>query len=70
MNEHPPTRYARPAMAALGVPLDQPARAPDLPSSPRLAASGATAVQVVYSSQRGSREIEHLGSTHEAEPEG
>ena len=30
----------------------------------------ATAVQVVYSSQRGSQEIEHLGSTHdEAEPE-
>ena len=33
-------------------------------------ALGATAVQVVYSSQRGSREIGHLGSTHdEAEPE-
>jgi hypothetical protein len=33
-------------------------------------ASGATAVQVVYFSQRGSREIGHLGSTHdEAEPE-
>ncbi len=33
-------------------------------------ASGATAVQVMYSSQRGSREIGHLGSTHdEAEPE-
>jgi methyltransferase family protein len=25
MNEHPPTRYARPAMSALGVPLGQPA---------------------------------------------
>ena len=33
-------------------------------------ASGATAVQVVYFSLRGSREIGHLGSTHdEAEPE-
>lgn len=33
-------------------------------------ASGATVVQVVYFSQRGSREIGHLGSTHdEAEPE-
>jgi hypothetical protein len=28
-------------------------------------ASGATAVQVVYSSHRGSREIEHLGSAHD-----
>jgi hypothetical protein len=27
-------------------------------------ASGATAVQIVYSSRRGSREIEHLGSAH------
>ena len=27
--------------------------------------SGATAVQVVWSSQRGSREIEHLGSAHD-----
>ena len=26
--------------------------------------SGATAVQIVYSSHRGSREIEHLGSAH------
>jgi hypothetical protein len=26
--------------------------------------SGATAVQIVYSSRRGSREIEHLGSAH------
>ena len=33
--------------------------------------SGATAVQVVWSSQRGSRQIEHLGSAHdEAELEG
>jgi hypothetical protein len=33
-------------------------------------ASGATAVQVVYFSQRGARESGHLGSTHdEAEPE-
>jgi hypothetical protein len=33
--------------------------------------SGATAVQVVWSSRRGSREIEHLGSAHdEAELEG
>lgn len=33
-------------------------------------ASGATAVQIVYSSRRGSREIEHLGSAHdEAERE-
>jgi hypothetical protein len=32
--------------------------------------SGATAVQVVWSSRRGSPEIEHLGSAHdEAEPE-
>jgi hypothetical protein len=30
--------------------------------------SGATAVQVVWSSQRGSRQIEHLGSAHD-EPE-
>jgi hypothetical protein len=28
-------------------------------------ASGATAVQIVYSSRRGSRDIEHLGSAHE-----
>ena len=28
--------------------------------------SGATAVQIVYSSHRGSREIEHLGSAHDA----
>src|SRR5215470_418865 len=28
-------------------------------------ASGATAVQVVWSSRRGSREIEHLGSAHD-----
>ena len=28
-------------------------------------ASGATAVQVVYSSHRGSRDIEHIGSTHD-----
>jgi hypothetical protein len=28
-------------------------------------ASGATAVQIVYSSRRGSREIEHLGSAHD-----
>jgi hypothetical protein len=27
--------------------------------------SGATAVQIVYSSRRGSREIEHLGSAHD-----
>src|SRR5262245_22703960 len=27
--------------------------------------SGATAVQIVYSSHRGSREIEHLGSAHD-----
>ncbi len=27
-------------------------------------ASGATAVQIVYSSRRGSRSIEHLGSAH------
>ena len=26
---------------------------------------GATAVQIVWSSQRGSREIEHLGSAHD-----
>jgi hypothetical protein len=26
--------------------------------------SGATAVQIVYSSRRGVREIDHLGSTH------
>jgi Pentapeptide repeats (8 copies) len=26
--------------------------------------SGATAVQIVYSSRRGSREIEHLGPAH------
>ena len=28
-------------------------------------ASGATAVQIVYSSRRGSRDIEHLGSAHD-----
>jgi hypothetical protein len=28
-------------------------------------ASGTTAVQVVWSSQRGSREIEHIGSAHD-----
>ena len=28
--------------------------------------SGATAVQIVYSSHRGSRDIEHLGSAHTA----
>jgi len=28
-------------------------------------ASGATAVQVVWSSRRGSREVEHLGSAHD-----
>ncbi len=27
--------------------------------------SGATAVQIVYSSHRGSRQIEHLGSAHD-----
>ena len=27
--------------------------------------SGATAVQIVYSSRRGSREIEHFGSAHD-----
>jgi hypothetical protein len=27
--------------------------------------SGATAVQVVYSSRRGSRDIEHIGSAHD-----
>jgi hypothetical protein len=27
-------------------------------------ASGATAVQIVYSSRRGSRDIEHIGSAH------
>ena len=27
-------------------------------------ASGATAVQIVYSSHRGSRDIEHIGSAH------
>jgi hypothetical protein len=27
--------------------------------------SGATAVQVVWSSQRGSRQIEHFGSAHD-----
>jgi hypothetical protein len=26
---------------------------------------GATAVQIVYSSRRGSRDIEHLGSAHD-----
>lgn len=30
-------------------------------------ASGATAVQIVYSSHRGSRDIEHIGSTHDDE---
>jgi hypothetical protein len=29
------------------------------------AASGATAVQVVHSSRRGSRDIEHIGSAHD-----
>ncbi len=29
-------------------------------------ASGATAVQIVYSSRRGAREIEHIGSAHDA----
>jgi hypothetical protein len=28
-------------------------------------ASGATAVQIVYSSHRGSRDIEHIGSAHD-----
>ncbi|TCO38963.1 hypothetical protein EV646_1193 [Kribbella antiqua] len=28
-------------------------------------ASGATAVQIVYSSRRGSRDIEHIGSAHD-----
>jgi hypothetical protein len=28
-------------------------------------ASGATAVQIVWSSRRGSREIEHIGSAHD-----
>jgi hypothetical protein len=28
-------------------------------------ASGATAVQVVFSSRRGSRDIEHIGSAHD-----
>lgn len=28
-------------------------------------ASGATAVQIVHSSRRGSREIEHIGSAHD-----
>jgi hypothetical protein len=28
-------------------------------------ASGATAVQIVHSTRRGSRDIEHLGSTHD-----
>ena len=33
-------------------------------------ASGATAVQIVHSSRRGSRSIEHLGSAHDdGEPE-
>jgi hypothetical protein len=27
--------------------------------------SGATAVQIVYSSRRGSRDIEHIGSAHD-----
>ena len=32
--------------------------------------SGATAVQIVYSYHRGSRQIEHIGSAHDdAEPE-
>src|SRR6266568_5053424 len=31
--------------------------------------SGATAVQIVYSSRRGSRDIEHLGSAHDVELE-
>ena len=29
-------------------------------------ASGATAVQIVWSSRRGARSIEHLGSAHDA----
>ena len=29
-------------------------------------ASGATAVQIVHSSRRGSRDIEHIGSAHDA----
>lgn len=32
-------------------------------------ASGARAVQIVHSSQRGSRDIEHVGSAHDAELE-
>jgi hypothetical protein len=28
-------------------------------------ASGATAVQIVHSSRRGSRDIEHIGSAHD-----
>jgi hypothetical protein len=28
-------------------------------------ASGATAVQIVYSNRRGSRDIEHVGSAHD-----
>jgi hypothetical protein len=28
-------------------------------------ASGATAVQIVYSSRRGSRDVEHIGSAHD-----
>ena len=28
-------------------------------------ASGATAVQIVYSSRRGARDIEHIGSAHD-----
>lgn len=33
-------------------------------------ASGARAVQIVYSSRRGARDIEHIGSAHDdAEPE-
>jgi hypothetical protein len=30
-------------------------------------ASGATAVQVVWSSRRGARQIEHLGSAHDGD---
>jgi len=32
-------------------------------------ASGVTAVQIVYSSHRGSRDIEHIGSHYKAELE-
>jgi phage gp29-like protein len=40
-----------------------------VPVSPYLrtvkTSSGATAVQIVHSSRRGSRDIEHFGSTHD-----